>query len=146
MVKNLLKVIHIPEALQQADHLRCLMCTSCNQQRSATDSIRTRSWSGDSKNYYVRDLTQDLFMKHVAANSFCGFCYQSRRNIMLQLLMTWFKPLPMNQISSRMSQPEMNHGSMAAIWKWRSSRPNGSLLVLHTWRGCSQVSARSRAC
>ena len=33
-------------------------------------------------------------------NSFCSFCYQNRRNIVLQLLMTWFKPLPMNQISS----------------------------------------------
>ena len=34
-------------------------------------------------------------------NLFCSFCYQSRRNIVLQSLMTWLKPLPMNQISSR---------------------------------------------
>ena len=34
---------------------------------------------------------------------FCDFSYQSRRNIVLQLLMTWFKLLPMNQISSRRS-------------------------------------------
>ena len=32
-------------------------------------------------------------------NSFHSFCYQSERNIMQQLLMTWFKLLPMNQIS-----------------------------------------------
>ena len=31
-------------------------------------------------------------------NSFRSFCYQGRRNIVLQLLMTWFKPLPMNRI------------------------------------------------
>ena len=31
-------------------------CTGCNQQRSATDSMRTRSWSQDSKNYCVRDF------------------------------------------------------------------------------------------
>ena len=36
-------------------------------------------------------------------NSSHGFCYQSRRNIVLQLLMTWIKLLPMNQISSRRS-------------------------------------------
>ena len=34
-------------------------------------------------------------------NPFHSSCYQSRRNIVLQLLMTLFKPLPMNQISSR---------------------------------------------
>ena len=47
-------------------------------------------------------LTQDLW--NVSWQILiCSFCYQSRRNIMQQLLMTWFKPLPMNQISSRMS-------------------------------------------
>ena len=32
------------------------MCMGCNQQRSATDSARTRSRSGDSKNYCVWDF------------------------------------------------------------------------------------------
>ena len=32
------------------------MCMSCNQRRLATDSVRTRSWSEDSKNYYVWDF------------------------------------------------------------------------------------------
>ena len=31
----------------------CWTCTDCSQQRSATDSVRTRSWSGDSKHYCV---------------------------------------------------------------------------------------------
>ena len=30
-------------------------CTACNPQRSATDSVRTRSWSGDSKKYCAQD-------------------------------------------------------------------------------------------
>ena len=34
----------------------CWMCMGCNQQRSSTDSVRTRSWSGDSKNYCVWDF------------------------------------------------------------------------------------------
>ena len=42
-------------------------------------------------------------MKHVVVNLFCCFYQQSRRNIVLQLLMTWFKPLPINQISLRRS-------------------------------------------
>ena len=48
-------------------------------------------------------------------NSFRGFCHQSRRNIILQLLMTWFKPLPVKQISSRRSWPEASGGSTATI-------------------------------
>ena len=56
MAKNLLKVIHILENLQQAEHLRMLNVMVCNQQRLATDSVRTRSWSGDSKNYYAQDF------------------------------------------------------------------------------------------
>ena len=42
-------------------------------------------------------LMQDLVMKYVKAKFVCVSCYQSRRNILLQLLMTWFKLLPMNQ-------------------------------------------------
>ena len=34
----------------------CWTCTGCNQQRLATDSERTRSWSGDSENYCVWDF------------------------------------------------------------------------------------------
>ena len=49
-----------------------------------------------------------IWMQYLAWNMLCqnlshGFCYQSRRNIMLQLLMMWFKLPPMNQISSRRS-------------------------------------------
>ena len=41
------------------------MCTGCNQQRSAINSARTRSCSGDSTNYCVKILMQDLGMKCV---------------------------------------------------------------------------------
>ena len=34
----------------------CWTCISCNQQSSVTGSARTRSWSGASKNYCVRDF------------------------------------------------------------------------------------------
>ena len=39
-------------------------------------------------------------------NSFRSFCYQGRRNIVLQLLMTWFKPLPMNRIWQLLAFPK----------------------------------------
>ena len=56
MAENLLKVIRVLEDLQQAEHLRSWMCTGCNQQRWATDSVKTRSWSGDPKNYCGPDF------------------------------------------------------------------------------------------
>ena len=34
----------------------CWTCMGCNQQRLMTDSVRTRSWSEDSKNYCVWDF------------------------------------------------------------------------------------------
>ena len=43
VVKNLMKVIHILEGLQQAGHLRMLNVYGLHQQRSVTDSVRTRS-------------------------------------------------------------------------------------------------------
>ena len=89
---------------------------------------------------------QDLVWNASWQNSFCGFCYWSRRNIVLQLLMTSFKLLPMTQISSRRLSPEMNCGSMATIQKWRHSCPSGSRLVLRAWRRCGKATARSRPC
>ena len=62
------------------------MCMGCNQQRSATDSARAGSWSGDSKNYCVWGF--DVGWNVSGQNLFHGCCCQSRRNIMLQLLMT----------------------------------------------------------
>ena len=53
MVKNLLKVTHVLEGLQQAEHLRMLNIYGL---QSTTDSVRTRSWSGDSKNYCAWDF------------------------------------------------------------------------------------------
>ena len=43
-------------------------------------------------------------------NSFHGFCYQSRRNIMLQLLMTWFQ--------QRILQSALNSGRYAGTTVW----------------------------
>ena len=54
MVKNLLKVIHVLEGLQQAEHLRMLnVYVGCNLQRSATDSLRTRTDLGIPKTTHV---------------------------------------------------------------------------------------------
>ena len=53
---GLLKVIHVLEGLQQAEHLSRLKSMDCNQQRSVTHTARTGSWSGDSKNYCVWDF------------------------------------------------------------------------------------------
>ena len=44
------------KACNEQNTWECWMCTGCNQQRSTTDGVRTRSWSGDSKNYCVRGL------------------------------------------------------------------------------------------
>ena len=49
--------------------------------------------------FWCRILTWDVLWHNLVR----GFCFQSRRTIGLQLLMTRFKPLPMNQISSRRS-------------------------------------------
>ena len=67
MVENLLKVIHILAGLQHAENWECLTCMGCNQQRLVPDSARTRSWSGDSKDYCVRDFDADLDMKFFMA-------------------------------------------------------------------------------
>ena len=133
MFENLLKVIHVLEGPPQAEHWECGTCMGGNQQRWATDSVRTKSWSGDSKIYCVRFWHRILARNMSWQNSFCSFCFQSRRNIVLQVLMTWFKLLPMNQISSRRSKLEMNPGSIAThmIRKWRPSHPKSTRLVLH---------------
>ena len=69
MVENLLKVIHILEGLQQAEHLRMLnVYVGCNLQRSATDSLRTRTDLGIPKTTVSEILMQDLGMKCVVAN------------------------------------------------------------------------------
>ena len=68
MVENLLKVIHILEGLQQAEHLRMLnVYVGCNLQRSATDSLRTRTDLGIPNSTVSEILTQDLSMECVMA-------------------------------------------------------------------------------
>ena len=58
------------KACNKQNTWECWMCTGCNQQRLVTDSVRTRSWSGDSRHDCVWDLRQDLGMKCVVAKSF----------------------------------------------------------------------------
>ena len=55
MVESLLQVTFW-KACNKQNTWECWMCTGCYQQRLATDSVRTRSWSGDSKNYCVWDF------------------------------------------------------------------------------------------
>ena len=55
MLGNLLKVIHVLEACNK-NTWECWTCMGCNQQRWASDTVRTRSWRADSKNYYVWDF------------------------------------------------------------------------------------------
>ena len=43
------------KACDKQNTWECWVCMGCNHQRSATDSERTRSWSGDSQNYCVQD-------------------------------------------------------------------------------------------
>ena len=77
MVKNLLKAIHILEGLQQANTWEGWTCISCIQQRSATHRAGTRSWSGDSKNYWVRDSDagdSGKYNKAADSGSNRGFC------------------------------------------------------------------------
>ena len=111
----------------------CWTCVGCNQQRSVTDSARTRGWSGDSKNFCVqdfdagswRDSAQDL--GNVSCqNLFCSSCHQSRRNIVLQLLTTWFKTLPI----TRFPQEALNWRWIVGLQIW--SRNEGLMEV--AWR------------
>ena len=82
------------KACNQHNTWECWTCTGCNQQWSVIDSERTRSWSGDSQNFVSEILMQALVMKSVMAKLFHGFCNQSRRNIVLQLPMTWLRLIP----------------------------------------------------
>ena len=43
MIENLLKVIHVLEGLQQAEHLRMLNMDGLQPTKIVTDSVRTRS-------------------------------------------------------------------------------------------------------
>ena len=82
------------KACNKQNTWECWMCMGCSLQRWATDSVKTRSWSGDSKNTVSEILTHDLGMKCVMAKFIPGFCYQSRRNIVLQLGELWGPKVP----------------------------------------------------
>ena len=83
MIENLLKVIHILEGPQQTEHLRKLNVYGL---QSPKVGARTGSWSGDSKSYCFRDFGAGSWHE-TWQNLSHGFCYQSRRNIVLPLLM-----------------------------------------------------------
>ena len=44
------------KACNKQNTWECCTCMGCNQQRSVTDSVRTRSWSRDCKNYCAQDF------------------------------------------------------------------------------------------
>ena len=86
-----MKVIRVLEGLPQAEHLRMLNVYGLQSTKIGTESLRTRSCLEIQKNIVSEILMQDLGMKYVMAklqNSFLEFFYQSRRNIVLYLLMT----------------------------------------------------------
>ena len=116
------------------ENIECVGATISKDQKLTVQELH-RSWSGDSKNYRVWEF--DIGCWH---EMFHSFCYQSRRNIVLQLLVTWFKP--MNQISSKRSYLEMNRGRL--LWRQLrhhcpmynvlvSSSINVSVFIVHGW-------------
>ena len=44
------------KACSKQNPWECWACAGCSQQRSATDSVRTSGWSGDSRHYCVWDF------------------------------------------------------------------------------------------
>ena len=67
---------------------------------------------------------------------FCGFRYQSRSNIVLQLLMTWFKLLPMNQI------PQEGHSQRWIVGLWLRSGNKCSVISMEvSWFSSSEEGA-----
>ena len=73
-----------------SDTWECWTCMGCSQQRLMYDSVRTRSWSGDSKNYGVQDF--DTGSWHEMCHGKICFTASTARaeDTVLQLLMTWF--------------------------------------------------------
>ena len=93
--------IHVPQGSQQAEPLRML-----NMHR--LQSTKTGSWRwelgadlGLPKTAVSEILEQDLGMKRVVAKFVPQLLLPEQKEP--QLIMTWFKPLPKNQISSRRS-------------------------------------------
>ena len=74
MVENRLKGSTFWKACYTQNTWECWRCTGGNQQRSVTDSARTRSWSGDSKSYCVRDFDAGSWRETLYQNSSCSFC------------------------------------------------------------------------
>ena len=99
MAKNLLRVIHVLEGLQWAEHLRMLNMYGL-QSTKIGDWLAVWELEADlgiPKNSLSEILMQDLVRKHAVASLFHSSCYQSRRNNVVQLLTAWFEPLPKNR-------------------------------------------------
>ena len=88
MVENLLKVIHVLEGLQQAEHLRMLNVYRLQSTKIGNWQCKNQKliW-GFQKLPCPRCWLRILAWNVSWQNWLCGFCYQSRRNIMLQLLL-----------------------------------------------------------
>ena len=124
-MKNLLRVIQglpcsgRPATSRTPATVECVR-TAVNQDRWLTVQ-ELEADLGVTKITVSEILTQNFGMKHVVAEFVPQFLqYQSRSHIMLQLLMIWFKLLPMNQIwcplTSGFSQNYNN------LWKGRDFR------------------------
>ena len=99
MVENLLKMIHILEGLQQAEHLR--MLNMYGLQSTKIGDWQLEADLGIPETTVPEILTQDFGMKRVVAKFTPQLLLPEQKEHCAVLLMTWFKLLPMNQISSR---------------------------------------------
>ena len=64
------------KALNNQNTWECWMYMGCKQQRLTTDSVRSRSWFGDSKNYCVWDF--DAWSYHKKCGKICSTVFATR--------------------------------------------------------------------
>ena len=138
-------MIHIWKACDKQNTSEGWKCTGCYQQRSATDSARARSWSGDSKRCFW-GLTQDLGLKCVLAK------------FILQLLLPeqeeHHAAVANDLIQTATNEPDFLKKVITGDELWvygydletQACRPNGRCLVLQAQRRHSKATARSRPC
>ena len=137
MVENLLKVFHVLEGLRQAEHLTMLSVQATINKDQRLTVRELEADLGIPETTVLRFWCGILVWNVSGQNLFCSFCYQSRRNIMLQLPMTWFEPLPVNQISSRSwcwdthvrSQGAYFEGDLGVIVLWTMFLISSSISV-----------------
>ena len=83
-------------------------CTGCNLQYWQVTVWELEAYLGIPKTTVSEILMRDLGMKRVVEKFILQHLLPEQKELVLQLLMTWFKPLPINQVSSKRSQPDTN--------------------------------------